>query len=119
MPKSILHVDTIPHGWLFPRIAGVIHHGGAGTTAAALLAGKPSLICPFMGDQSFWANTVYELGAGPLPIPQRNIRVENLVQSLNQLTQNRQMHVAAEDIGEKLRHENGVEHTVSILEKLI
>ena len=43
-----------PHSWLFPRVAAVVHHGGAGTTAAGLRAGKPTMICPFFGDQHFW-----------------------------------------------------------------
>ena len=61
-----IHVleDDIPHAWLFPRVAAVVHHGGAGTTAAALSAGVPSVVVPHFGDQWFWAERVRQLGAG-------------------------------------------------------
>ena len=55
----------VPHEWLFPRVAAVVHHGGAGTTAAGLRAGKPSLLIPHVGDQFFWGRRVQELGLGP------------------------------------------------------
>jgi len=47
-------VDTVPHGWLFPRCAAAVHHGGAGTTAASTAAGIPTAIVPFFGDQPYW-----------------------------------------------------------------
>ena len=53
-PERVLLVDAVPHDWLFPRVRGVVHHGGAGTFAAGLLAACPTLIVPFFGDQSFW-----------------------------------------------------------------
>ncbi|WP_234031311.1 glycosyltransferase [Mycetocola zhujimingii] len=62
-------VDDVPHNWLFPRVDAVVHHGGSGTTAAGLRAGKPTLICPVLGDQPFWGRRVDELGVGPLPLP--------------------------------------------------
>ena len=68
LPDSILKIDSAPHDWLFSRVRAVVHHGGAGTTAAGLRAGKPAIICPFMGDQPFWGNRVWKLGVGPAPI---------------------------------------------------
>ena len=53
-PEDVLLVDAVPHDWLFPRCQAVIHHGGAGTTAAGLLASCPTTVVPFFGDQSFW-----------------------------------------------------------------
>ena len=53
-PDNVLLVDAVPHDWLFPRCQAVIHHGGAGTTAAGLLASCPTTVVPFFGDQSFW-----------------------------------------------------------------
>ena len=54
LPDTIFKLDAAPHDWLFPQVAAVVHHGGAGTTAAGLRAGRPTVICPFMGDQPFW-----------------------------------------------------------------
>ena len=57
-------LKAVPHDWLFPQVAAVVHHGGAGTTAAGLRAGRPTVICPFFGDQPFWGRRVHELGVG-------------------------------------------------------
>ncbi|NIW49113.1 MAG: glycosyltransferase, partial [Gammaproteobacteria bacterium] len=62
-----------PHQWLFPRMATIVHHGGAGTTAAALRAGVPSVIVPYFADQPFWARHVHQQGASPPPIPQAEL----------------------------------------------
>ena len=69
-PAGVYATETVPYDWLLPRVAAVVHHGGAGTTAAGLRAGKPTIICPFVADQPFWGRRVAELGAGPPPIPQ-------------------------------------------------
>ena len=61
LPDSIFRVDSVPHDWLFPRVAAVVHHGGAGTTAAGLRAGLPTVIVPFTVDQPFWGWRVHEL----------------------------------------------------------
>ncbi|MCA9995114.1 MAG: glycosyltransferase family 1 protein, partial [Anaerolineales bacterium] len=63
LPETIFRIEQAPHDWLFERITAVIHHGGAGTTAAGLRAGKPTVICPFFGDQPFWGQRVAALGA--------------------------------------------------------
>ena len=57
-PDSIFTLDSVPHDWLFPQMAAVVHHGGAGTTAAGFRAGLPTCIYPFFGDQFFWAARV-------------------------------------------------------------
>src|SRR6202020_2190873 len=62
---NIYVLQQAPHDWLFPRMVAAVHHGGAGTTAAAVRAGIPSLIMPFFGDQPFWANCLNQLGVAP------------------------------------------------------
>jgi sterol 3beta-glucosyltransferase len=62
-------IGSYPHDKLFDRVAAVVHHGGAGTTAAGLVAGKPTFICPFFGDQPFWGQMVNRAGCGPPPCP--------------------------------------------------
>ncbi|EXJ70928.1 uncharacterized protein A1O5_05920 [Cladophialophora psammophila CBS 110553] len=63
-PDGIFLIDNVPHDWLFPRVDAVVHHGGAGTTAAGLRFGKPTMIVPFFGDQPFWGAMVARAGAG-------------------------------------------------------
>lgn len=53
----VFTIGAVPHDWLMPRMAAVIHHGGAGTVAAGLRAAKPTMVCPFFGDQFFWVRT--------------------------------------------------------------
>lgn len=60
-PDCIYPLDKVPHDWLFPQVAAVVHHGGAGTTAAGLRAGVPTIIKPFFGDQFFWAARVQDV----------------------------------------------------------
>lgn len=70
LSDSILMIDSTPHDWLFPRVAAVVHHGGAGTTAASLRAGVPSVVIPFLIDQPFWASvfTISELAPHRFPV---------------------------------------------------
>ncbi|MEV0276600.1 glycosyltransferase [Streptomyces sp. NPDC050610] len=75
---QLLTVGDVPHDWLFPRTAAVVHHMGAGTTAAGLRAGVPTVAVPVMADQPFWAARVYGLGAGPAPVPFGELTAERL-----------------------------------------
>jgi hypothetical protein len=68
-PDKACLIGNYPHDKLFGRVAAVVHHGGAGTTAAGLVAGKPTFICPFFGDQHFWGEMVHKSGLGPAPCP--------------------------------------------------
>lgn len=86
VPEHVFLVEALPHDWLFPRVGAVIHHGGAGTTAAGLRAGKPSIICPFFGDQPFWGRRIAALGVGPQPIAQRRLSVSALTEALRVAT---------------------------------
>jgi hypothetical protein len=65
----------------------VIHHGGAGTTAAGLKAGKPTIIIPFFGDQPFWGQVVAKAGAGPLPIPFEDLTSDALSAAIKEALQ--------------------------------
>ncbi len=70
---NIFFADSIPHDWLFARVAAVVHHGGAGTTGAALQVGVPAVVVPFTMDQPFWGLRVAALGVGPQPIPRKRL----------------------------------------------
>ena len=109
-------LDAAPHAGLFPFMAAVVHHGGAGTTAAALRAGRPSLILPFFGDQPFWGRQVARLGAGPAPIPQRRLGVEGLARAMGQAARDEGMARRAREIGARIRSEDGVGGAVALIE---
>ncbi|MFZ1757455.1 MAG: glycosyltransferase, partial [Caldilineaceae bacterium] len=102
LPDSILMIESAPHAWLFPRTAATVHHGGAGTTAAALRAGKPSLVIPFFGDQPFWGQRIADLGVGPAPIPRKRLAVDNLAQAIQQMATDGAMRRKADVLGAKI-----------------
>ena len=111
--------NYIPHDWLFPRVAAVVHHGGAGTTASGLRNGKPTRVIPFGGDQPFWGNRVYALGCGPKPIPRDRLTVNRLVRGLIDLTSHASYQVAAEELAERMRLEGGVYRAADLGEQEI
>ncbi|WP_310618541.1 glycosyltransferase [Flexibacterium corallicola] len=117
LPDTILQIDQAPHDWLFPQMAAIVHHGGAGTTAAALRAGKPSIVVPFFGDQFFWAKNAYKMGVSPKPIPQKKLAVESFSAALHAVTSQTDMIDTAAKTGAKIRREDGVANAVSFIEE--
>jgi UDP:flavonoid glycosyltransferase YjiC (YdhE family) len=109
-------VDSIPFAWLFPRVAAVVHHGGAGTTAAGLRAGVPSIVIPFFGDQFFWGQRVAELGAGPEPIPRKKLTVERLAQAIQEALTDQTMRQRAANLGSKIQAEDGIARAVAVVQ---
>ena len=82
LPPSVFALDEAPHDWLFPRMAAIVHHGGAGTTGAALRAGKPSVVTPFIVDQFAWARLLAARGLAPEPLPHRALTAEALAAAI-------------------------------------
>jgi sterol 3beta-glucosyltransferase len=116
---TIFQVDAIPHDWLFRRMAALVHHGGAGTTAAGLRAGKPSIIVPFgPPDQTFWGRRVLELGVGPAPIPRKQLTVERLAEAINLAASDAAMGSRAEALGKHLQSEDGVANAVEAFQMM-
>jgi sterol 3beta-glucosyltransferase len=118
LPDSALMIDSVPHTWLFPRMAAVVHHGGAGTTSAGLRAGVPSIIIPFFGDQPFWGRRVAELGVGPAPIPQKQLTADRLAQAIQIAVTDQSMRQKAAELGSKIRAENGIAQAVAVLQQV-
>lgn len=110
-------LESIPHEWLFPRMAAVVHHGGAGTTAAGLRAGVPSVIVPHAGDQPFWARRVTELGVGPRPIPRRQLTAERLAASITSAVTDKGLQARAAALGELIYAEDGVGRAIGVIER--
>jgi sterol 3beta-glucosyltransferase len=114
---DVLVLEGVPHQWLFPRVAAVVHHGGAGSTAAGIRAGRPSLVVPFLGDQPFWGTRVHALGIGPVPLPARRLR-SGLTDRLGELVHTRSYASRAEEVGGAVRAENGLAAGVHALEQI-
>ena len=115
---DVLVIDDVPHAWLFPRVDALVHHGGAGTTAAGLRAGKPALICPVLGDQPFWARRVHELGAGPRPLPLRRASADVLGERIRELVGTPAYAEAAQEIGSDIAEEDGTGVAVEALRRI-
>ena len=112
-------IEAVPHDWLFERVTAVVHHGGAGTTAAGLRAGKPTVICPFMGDQPFWGRRVVALGVGAGPVPQKKLNAENLAEAIQTVTSDKQIQERAATLGEKIRAEDGITKSIEFIESYV
>ncbi len=105
---STIHVERdVPHDWLFGRSSALVHHGGAGTTGAAVRSGVPSLIVPLGFDQQFWGSRLQSLGVSPAPIKRRDLTVANLAASIRTMRTNTAMRTAAASLGEIVRTEDG------------
>jgi UDP:flavonoid glycosyltransferase YjiC (YdhE family) len=113
--QPVYFVESIPHDWLLPRTAAVVHHGGAGTTAAGIRAGVPSILVPTGADQRLWAHRVEVLGIGPSPIPRSRLTAERLANAIKQAVTNQAMRQRAASLGETIRSENGVGEAVRII----
>ena len=115
VPPQVYVLKSAPHDWLFPRCAAVVHHGGAGTTGAGLRAGKPTLICPFIGDQPFWGRRVWELGVGLRPIPFRQLTRDRLAHALQTLTTDSDLQHRAAALGKQLGTEDGIATAIATI----
>jgi UDP:flavonoid glycosyltransferase YjiC (YdhE family) len=116
LPKTVYRLDSIPHSWLFPKMAAVVHHGGMGTTAAALRVGVPSVIIPIGGDQPFWAERVKQLGVGVRCAPFSKVTAEQLAAALDKATTDTTLRQQAAALGEKIRAEDGVGRAVALIQ---
>ncbi len=113
--STLFPVREVPHDWLFPRTAAVVHHGGAGTTAAGLRAGRPTVIVPIVADQFFWAERVHALGAGPKPVPFAKLTPEGLAAAISCAVRSSVIHRRAAELGVRISAEDGVSRGVEAL----
>jgi UDP:flavonoid glycosyltransferase YjiC (YdhE family) len=114
---NVLFVDNVPHSWLFPRMAAVIHHGGAGSTGAGLRAGVPSIVTPYAGDQCAWAERAVKLGVGPRAPAIKKLSPEKLAEAIHIAVSDSAMRARAAALSEKIRAENGVARAAEIIER--
>lgn len=108
VPESVFMLGNIPHDWLFQHVSCVVHHGGAGTTAAGIACGKPTVVVPFFGDQPFWGAMVAKAGAGPQPIPNKQLTADKLAGAILEALKPTALQ-KAQDLGAKISSENGAD----------
>ena len=116
IPDNIHILKYAPHSWLFPRMVALIHHGGAGTTAAGVRAGVPTIVVPHLSDQPYWGNLLHQNGVATKNIPRANLSVDRLVTAINEATSSQQMQAKATRLGEKIRAEDGTSKAVQTIE---
>ncbi len=114
LPDNIYAIGSVPHSWLFPQMAAVCHHGGAGTSAAGFRAGVPSVIVPFSNDQFAWAHRAYDLKVGAFPIYKKDLAADKLAEGIayalrDDIVRN------AKKLGENIAKENGVKAAVDVI----
>ncbi|KAB8191906.1 glycosyltransferase [Nonomuraea phyllanthi] len=118
LPEGVFPLEQAPHDWLFPRMAAIVHHGGSGTTGAALAAGRPQVICPFVADQPFWAARAHAAGIAVPPQPQRRLTPDALAAAIRLAATDPRPAATAADLGSRVRAEDGTGRAVAILESL-
>ena len=117
LPDDVVRVaGEVPYDWLFPRVTVAVHHGGAGTVAAALRAGVPSVVIPVLPDQAFWGWRVAALGAGPAPIPPKKLTAERLSTAILRAATDPEMRRHCRLLGEKIAAEDGITRAVEAFE---
>ena len=112
---DIIAIDPVPFDWLFPRMAAVVHHGGAGTTAEGFHAGVPCVICPFFGDQPGWARLSVALGVGATPVTRKRLSEDALAASILEAVSDDRLRVNAKRLARELRDEDGVKVAVDFV----
>jgi sterol 3beta-glucosyltransferase len=117
LPDEVFVVESVPHDWLFPRMAAVVHHGGAGTTGAGLRAGVPSIVVPFAGDQPFWARRVKALGVGPDPIARSHLTSDGLADAIGIAVTSEPIRRRAARLGHAIRAEDGIGNAVRVFSR--
>jgi len=118
LPANLFAIQSISHAWLFPRMAAVCHHGGAGTTAAGFQAGVPSIIMPFSNDQYAWAHRVHDLGVGSKPLNHKKLTVDALVTAIEDAISPEVIQQATL-LGHHIAEENGARDCAAVIANLM
>jgi UDP:flavonoid glycosyltransferase YjiC (YdhE family) len=119
VPSNIHLLKYAPHGWLFPKMATVVHHGGAGTTAAGFRAGVSMVIVPHSGDQPYWGRRAKQLGVGADPIPRKKLTADKLAAAIQEATTHHQMRDKAAELSRKIANEDGIGIAVEAVQKFL
>jgi UDP:flavonoid glycosyltransferase YjiC (YdhE family) len=109
IPEGVFMLGNCPHDWLFKQVSCVVHHGGAGTSAAGISSGRPTVVVPFFGDQPFWGSMIARAGAGPKPIPYKDLDADKLAAAIEEALKPESLERAAE-LSDKIKQEKGSEN---------
>ncbi|NMO18681.1 glycosyltransferase [Pyxidicoccus fallax] len=123
LPPGFLAVDgMLPYAWLFPRVASVVHHSGAGTCALAFRAGVPQVLVPHAYDQFLWADLAHARGCAPAPLPAAQLTAARLAEAIQESLASPRIRDAAASVGERVRTEQGLlvarQHVEALLARL-
>lgn len=116
IPEGVFMLGNCPHDWLFKQVSCVVHHGGAGTSAAGISSGRPTVVVPFFGDQPFWGAMIARAGAGPTPVPYKDLTADKLAAAIEEALRPESLERAAE-LSEKIRQEKGSEDGAKSFQK--
>lgn len=115
---NVLMIEHAPHNLLLPRMQAVVHHGGAGSIAAGLRAGKPTLVCPVIADQPFWGARIAKLKCGPSPVKLKKTSAEQLAQTFTRLCTDEIYAINAKEMANKINQEDGIKTAIDLIEEL-
>jgi UDP:flavonoid glycosyltransferase YjiC (YdhE family) len=116
--SDLMLVGDLPHDWLFPRTAAVVHHAGAGTTGAGLRAGVPAVPVPVLVDQPFWADRLHRLGVAPAPLPMHELTADTLADAIRSCLDRPAYRDRALDLARQIRAEDGAAEVLSLMTRL-
>lgn len=119
VPDSVYVTKAVPHDWLLPQVTAAIHHGGAGTTAAVLRAGIPSIVVPFFADQPAWGKRLEQLGVAAAPIPYLELTAEALADRIRSVVNNRAMKHQAQQLSIDIQAEDGIAEAIDVIERYL
>jgi vancomycin aglycone glucosyltransferase len=117
--EDLIAVRDVSHDALLPRIAAVVHHGGAGTTTAAARAGRPQVIVPHILDQFYWGRRVEVLGIGPRALPVQLVTADVLAERVDRAVNDPRIAARAATLGQAMRGRDGIDAAVELLETLV
>jgi sterol 3beta-glucosyltransferase len=118
LSDKILALESVPHDWLFPQCAAVVHHGGAGTIAAGLRARKPTIVVAFFADQFFWGQRIEEQGVG-YAFAAASLDADKLRDAIVDVVTNADVKARAESMGALINAEHGVSNAKHTLYSII
>jgi sterol 3beta-glucosyltransferase len=117
-PDTVHVIESAPHDALFKQVGAVVHHGGSGTTAAGLKAGKPTLVCYSSFDQPYWGRRIFNLGLGPKPQALKRLVAERFAAGLKELVGNESFKKSASEMAQVIAAEDGLVSAVDIIQGL-
>ena len=113
---DVLNLKSVSHSKLFPLVKVILHHGGIGTTHAALRAGTPSIIVPFIVDQPWWAHKLSKQNLGPKSLPRRRVKRKVVAQRITEALRYKENVV---DIYHKMKADEGIEETLKVIKEYL